>query len=152
MNAIVAVNSDWGIGLDGKQQNVVPEDRRHFRLLTEGGVVIVGRKTFESFPAPLPRRVNIILTRNRDYLRDGALIAHSVGDVLAMIGGYDTGKVFVVGGESVYRQLMPYCAKAYVTKIELAPPSDTFFPNLDIMPDWTRELDAVSMETETGIR
>jgi len=139
VNAIVAVNADWGIGLGGSQVIVIPEDRRRFRMLTEGGLVIAGRKTYESLDGPLPNRRNIILTRCMDYRIDNAATVHSIDGVLAEIGDFDPDKVFVIGGESVYRQLLPLCTLAYVTKIEASPPSDTFFPDLDVLPGWELE-------------
>ena len=136
MNAIVAVNSDWGIGCRGTQTIVIPDDRRRFMKLTSGGTVITGRRTFEDIGALLPKRKNIILTGNREYTADGAVIRHSVNGVLDEIAGEPPERVFVIGGESIYRQFLPMCEKAYVTKIKAAPPSDTFFPNLDELPEW----------------
>lgn len=137
MNAIVAVNKDWGIGCGGTQSIVIPEDRRRFKTLTEGGAVIAGRKTFSDFGKPLPGRKNIILTNDPEFTADGAIIAHSVGDILAGIAGIPPEKVFVIGGESVYSLLLPLCDYAYVTRIDAEPESDTFFPNLDELPEWS---------------
>ena len=139
MNVIAAVNIDWGIGFEGAQSIVIPEDRRHFRELTVGGVIIAGRKTFEDLGKPLPNRKNIILTRDRSFLVDGAVTAHSVDEVLAEIADDDPGKVFVIGGGEVYRLLLHRCTVAYITRIEAAPQSDTFFPNLDAAHGWHLE-------------
>jgi len=139
MNIIVAVNSDWGIGFKGTQAIVIPGDRRRFKQLTENGVVITGRKTYEDFRKPLPNRKNIILTHDGSFKAEGAVVRHSVSDVLTEIADEDTDKVFVIGGGSIYEAFLPYCSAAYVTRIEAAPPSDTFFPNLDEMPDWFLE-------------
>jgi len=139
VNAIVAVNADWGIGLGGQQTIAIPDDRRRFKSLTGGGVVIAGRKTFESLNGVLPNRMNIVLTRDRDFSAAGALILHSINDVLTEIAGFDTDKVFVIGGESIYRQFLPMCRYAYITRIEASPPSDTFFPNPDALSSWTVE-------------
>ena len=136
MNAIVAANNDWGIGLYGTQAIVIPEDRQRFKKLTEGGVVIAGRKTFEQLPRLLPNRKNIILTRNRAYKASGAVIAHSINDVLMEITDYDPEKVFVIGGGEIYILFLPLCTYAYVTRIDIAPPSDTFFPDLDCQYNW----------------
>jgi len=136
MNAVVAVNSDWGIGHGGKQTIVIPEDRRLFKKLTDGGTLIVGRMTFEDFGGSLPNRKIIILTRDSGYTADYAVIKHSIDGALSEIADTPPEKVFVVGGESIYRQFLPMCLYAYVTKIESAPPSDTFFPNLDELPHW----------------
>ena len=139
MKAIVAVCSDFGIGKDGAQTIVIPEDRRRFKSLTYGGVLIAGRKTFEMLPGPLPGREHVVLTRNRNYTQKGATVAHSVTDVLAAIEGFSQDKVFVIGGGDIYRLFLPLCDYAYVTKIDAAPPSDTFFPDLDNMSDWSIE-------------
>ena len=136
MNIIVAVNSDWGIGFGGTQSIVIPEDRRHFKELTSGGVVVAGRKTFEDFGKPLLNRKNIILSRDKGFTAYGAVVRHSIDDVLAEAADVPADKVFVIGGESIYRLFLPMCSLAYITKIESAPLSDSFFPNLDELPDW----------------
>ncbi|MCL2226892.1 MAG: dihydrofolate reductase [Oscillospiraceae bacterium] len=136
MNVIVAVNADWGIGFGGKQPIVLPEDRKFFRERTTGGVIIAGRNTFEDFPGVLPERKNIILTRDKSFKADGATVLHAIEEVLSEIAGTDPSKVFVVGGGNIYSQFLPLCKTAYVTKIEAAPQSDTYFPNLDILPSW----------------
>jgi dihydrofolate reductase len=140
MNAVVAVYSDWGIGQSGTQTLVIPGDRRYFRKLTEGGVVIAGRKTFEDFRKPLPNRRNIILSRDPAFIVDGAVSARSAGEVLAEVANEDPDKVFVIGGGEIYKLFLPLCAFAYVTKIIASPPSDTFFPNLDTLRGWTHEV------------
>lgn len=139
MNIIVAVNSDWGIGYKGTQSIVISEDRRRFKQLTEYGVVITGRRTYEDFHRPLPNRKNIILTHDSSFRADGAVVRHSVSDVLDEISSDDPEKVFIIGGGGVYEAFLPYCTVAYITKIEAAPLSDTFFPNLDEMTDWRKE-------------
>ena len=136
MNAIVAANADWGIGCGGTQSIVIPEDRQHFKNITNGGVVIAGRKTFEDFGRPLPNRRNIVLTRSESFSAQGIIAVRSLPQLMAAIDGDDPAGVFVIGGESIYRALLPMCEYAYVTKIDAAPPSDTFFPNLDEMPEW----------------
>jgi len=135
MNIVAAVFSDWGIGLGGTQQIVIPEDRDRFRKLTDGGVVIVGRKTFELLPGPLLNRRNIVLTRDRSFAVGGVVVSRSVDAVLSEIAGLDPDKVFVIGGAETYRAFLPLCTRAYVTKIDMAPPSDAFFPDLDALPD-----------------
>ena len=137
MNAVAAVNSDWGIGYNNTQSIVIPEDRRHFSELTKGGVVIAGRKTFEDIGRPLPNRKNIIMTRDKRFMADGIFVARSLDEVLSMISGEDTNSVYVIGGGIVYRLFLPMCAFAHITKIEAAPASDTFFHNLDESPDWS---------------
>ena len=151
MNIIVAVNRDWGIGFNGSQTIVIPEDRRYFLKMTGGGTVIVGRKTFEDIGSPLPNRKNIILTRDAGLNPAGVIVAHSVNEVLALVAGDEPGKVFVIGGGSVYELFLPICSYAYVTKIEAAPLSDVFFPNLDESPEWTLENQSEAQES-TGVR
>ena len=135
MNIIVAVYNDWGIGKDGSQQIIIPDDRRFFKKLTTGKTIIVGRKTYEDIGKPLPARQNFILTRNKDFNVNNAITINSTSDLLKTITNYE--EIFVIGGESVYNLLIPYCDHAYVTKIDANPPSDTFFPNLDKSPDWS---------------
>ena len=139
MNIIVAVYSDWGIGYNGTQPVVIPEDRRRFKELTSGGVVIAGRKTFECLPAPLPDRKHIVLTRDSAFTADGVSIVRSVAGLAAEIKGFEPDKVFVIGGGEIYRLFLPFCACAYVTRIDIAPLSDTFFPDLDNTPGWSLE-------------
>lgn len=135
LELVVAVYDDWGIGKDGTQPLVVPEDRKHFRELTSGGAVIVGRKTLADFPGgrPLPNRTNIILTR-QDIDIENAIVAHSAGQALDAAEG--RGRVFVIGGSSVYEALLSHCRTAHVTKVHATPESDVFFPDLDASPDW----------------
>jgi len=139
MNIIVAVNSDWGIGKNGTQTIVIPEDRRRFRKITDGGVVISGRRTFQDFGKPLANRKNIVLSNNKNLKIDGITIAHSVDEVIKEISGEDPTKVFVAGGGRIYKLFLPMCDYAYITKIGAAPISDTFFPNLDEMPEWAAD-------------
>ncbi len=138
MELIVAVYSDWGIGRDGTQPITLNADRRFFRETTRGAAVIAGRRTVEDFPGhkPLPGRVNYLLTRgDRDY--PGFISCHSPEEALEKARGAE--RVFVIGGGSVYRQMLPYCHTAYITKLGVCPQSDTFFPNLDEDPHWYRE-------------
>ena len=151
MNVIVAVNSDWGIGYNNTQTIVLPEDRRHFSKMTSGATVIVGRKTFEELGRPLPKRKNVVLTSDRNFKVIGAVSARSVDEVLTMISDEDADKVFIIGGGTVYEQFLPMCSYAHVTKIETAPPSDTYFPNLDVLPNWSLESRGDSLESE-GMR
>ncbi len=135
MKAIVAVYDDWGIGQNGTQILTLSADRKFFRQTTRGACVIVGRKTLADFPGgkPLPNRVNLVLTR-QNLSVPGAQIAQSPAQAASLAEKYES--VFVIGGGSIYRQMLGYCDGAYVTKIHCAPQSDTFFPNLDEQPDW----------------
>ena len=150
MDAIVAVYSDWGIGDGGTQPVVLKADRRHFRSLTDGSAVIVGRKTLADFPGgkPLANRFNIVVSRQGINV-DGALVVHSTGEALDAAEDFE--QCFVIGGASVYMQFFNYLGRVYVTKIDTEPQSDSFFPNLDRNPEW----ECVSQEPweeEDGIR
>ena len=138
MQAILAVDENWAIGNKGSLLVKIPADMKRFREITTGGVVVLGRKTIETFPAakPLPNRTNIILSRNKDYQVEGAIVAHDAEEVLKAIQDYDKDTVFNIGGESIYKLLLPYCDTAIVTKIDHAYEADAYFPNLDKDPDW----------------
>ena len=150
MEAIVAVYSDWGIGSGGTQPVVLKVDRAHFKELTDGAAVIVGRKTLGDFPGgrPLKGRHNIVVTR-QDIEVAGAQVAHSTGDALTLAAEYE--RCLVIGGASVYRQFMPYLDTVHVTKIDLAPQSDSYFENLDSSPNWER-IDEERWQSEGDIR
>ena len=139
LNAIVAVYEDWGIGDGGTQQIVIPEDRKHFQELTKGNAIVVGRKTLADFPdgKPLPDRTNIVLTADNDFKAEGAIIVHSLDELFATIK--DMPKVYVVGGASVYSQLLKFCERVYITRIYVSPKSDSYFPNLDENFNWSCE-------------
>ncbi len=133
MDAIVAVYSDWGIGAGGTQPVVLKADRQHFVELTRGRTVIVGRRTLADFPGgrPLRGRRNIVLTRGGTAI-DGAELAHSAAEAYEMSGA----DAMVLGGQSVFRDMMPYIDRVFVTKINCRPCSDSFFENLDVSSDW----------------
>ena len=138
MNIIVAVDKNWAIGKDNKLLVSIPADMKMFRQETTGKVVVMGRKTLESFPngLPLKNRTNIVLTGNKDYNVKDAIIVHTVEELLEEIKKYPSEEVYCIGGDSVYKQLLPYCDTAHVTKIDFAYEADAFFPNLDEMPEW----------------
>ncbi|MCL2365810.1 MAG: dihydrofolate reductase [Oscillospiraceae bacterium] len=123
----------------GKQTVIIPEDRRFFRKETTGGTIIAGRKTFEDFGGVLPNRKNIVLTRDAEFAADGVVVLHSLEDVFSEIAADDPNSIFVAGGGNIYDLFLPFCTAAYVTKVNTAPPSDTYFPDLDTMPGWTLE-------------
>ena len=149
MDLIVAVYDDWGIGRDGDQPIALDADRKFFRRTTAGATVIVGRKTIGSFPGQqaLPKRRNILLSRQEIQL-PGFETAHSPEEALAMCRGDE--RIFVIGGGSVYRQMLPMCSRAYITKVHCTPASDTWFPNLDQLPDW-RRTETLESGEENGI-
>ena len=150
MELIVAVYDDWGIGRDGTQPVALSADRKFFREMTRGATVIVGRKTLADFPGgrPLPNRVNIVLTRQDVQIPD-AVICHSPEEAARLTKTHS--RVTVIGGGSIYKQMLPLCDTAYVTKVHARPDSDTFFPNLDEDPDWTLSQ-ILQQGEEDGIR
>ena len=150
MEAIVAVYEDWGIGRDGTQPVALSADRKFFREMTRGATVIVGRKTLADFPGgrPLPKRINLVLSRNTDLEIPGAVVCRSPEEAIAMTA--DAEKVMIIGGGSVYRQMLPFCSSALVTRVHCNPGSDTFFPNLDEDPAWKKE-EVLQSGEENGI-
>lgn len=138
MNLIVAVDKNWAIGLHNKLLVSIPADMKFFRETTMGKVVVMGRKTLESFPGgqPLKRRTNIVLTSDKNYKVKDAVVVNSVEALLEELRQYNDEDIYVIGGESIYRQLLPYCKVAHITKIDHAYEADTYFPNLDEMPEW----------------
>ena len=147
LEAIVAVNRDWGIGAHGTQSVVLRADRKRFRAVTDGRTVIVGRRTLADFPdgKPLSDRRSIVLT-HRDVSVDGAEVAHSVEEALKLAGN----DAVVIGGSRIYNAFLPYCDRVCVTKIDVCPPSDSFFPDLDVSPEWEVERESGKME-ENGV-
>lgn len=135
MELIVAVYDDWGIGKDGTQPIALSADRKFFRETTRGAMVIVGRRTIEDFPGqkPLPGRVNVVLTRNCDEI-PGFTVCHNPREAVQLAATAE--RAMVIGGGSIYRQMLQYCDTAYVTKVHCNPESDTFFPNLDEDGNW----------------
>lgn len=144
MNLIVAVDSNWAIGNKGRLLVSIPNDHKHFREETTGKVVVLGRKTLQTFPQglPLKNRTNIILSRDKNYEVKDAEVVHSVGELLEELKKYDTENIYIIGGESIYRQLLPYCDVAHVTKIDHKYEADTYFPNLDEDPEWEITADS----------
>ncbi|WP_343209929.1 dihydrofolate reductase [Anaerolentibacter hominis] len=144
MNLIVAVDKNWAIGYQNQLLVRIPADQRFFRQETTGKVIIMGRKTLESFPGgePLKNRLNIVITRKKDYTKKGVAVVHSVEEALEKSREYAAEDVYVIGGASIYEQMLPYCDVAHVTKIDYAYEADTYFPNLDEMPEWEIEADS----------
>ena len=149
MELIVAVYDDWGIGKDGTQPIALSADRKFFRETTRGAMVIVGRKTLADFPGgrPLPNRVNVVLTRQNAEIAD-VIICHSPEETVELAKKAE--RAMVIGGGSVYKQLLPYCDTAYITKVHAAPESDTFFPNLDEDSGW-KMAEVLQSGEENGI-
>lgn len=150
MNLIVAVTENWGIGKDNQLLFSIPEDMKFFRNTTSGKTVIMGRKTLESFPGgrPLKNRVNIVITGDREYKKEGAVVVHSVEE--ALVAGWELGTddAFIIGGASIYSAMLEYADTAYVTKMDICPEADTFFPNLDNDPHWELASESEDKEYE----
>ncbi|MDO4298047.1 MAG: dihydrofolate reductase [Lachnospiraceae bacterium] len=144
MNMIVACDRNWGIGYQNKLLVSIPADMKFFREMTTGNVVVMGRKTLESFPngLPLMNRTNIVLTENREYKVKGAIICHTMEEVLEKLKEYPSEDIYIIGGESIYRQFLPYCDVVHVTKIDHAYLADAYFPNLDELEDWQITADS----------
>ena len=137
MNLIVNVSKNWAIGKDNSLLFHLSQDMKFFKAHTTGKTIVMGRKTLESLPGgkPLPNRKNIVLTRNKDYYPDGVEVYNSISDFIE--DNPDTEDVYVIGGESLYRDLLPYCKKAFVTKVDAtADDADAFMQDLDLHPDW----------------
>ena len=144
MNLIVAVDKNWAIGYQNKLLISIPEDMRFFRDETMNKVVIMGRNTLETFPGgkPLKNRTNIVITSRPDFTVNDAIVVHSVEEALEVAKAYKSEDVYVIGGASIYKQMLDYCDVAHVTKIDYAYHADTYFPNLDEKPEWVIEAES----------
>ena len=148
MNIIVAVDQNWAIGNKGDLLVRIPNDQKMFRNETIGKVVVLGRKTMDTFPQkrPLPNRTNIILSKDPKYQVKDAIVVHSLKELLEELKKYNSEDVYIIGGDSVYKQLLPYCDVAHVTYIEESYEADSYFPNLEKDPEWkmTAESDELT--------
>ncbi len=155
MNLIVAAGEGWGIGRDGRLLARIPGDMAFFRRTTLHKVVVMGRATLESLPGGkgLKDRVNIVLSRDEGFEAPGALVCRGLDELQGALAAYDDQDVYVIGGESVYRQLLPYCARAYVTRFLTQSPieADRFLPDLDREPGW-QLVEASEPHQEEGVR
>lgn len=144
MNLIAAVDKNWAIGLRNKLLVSIPMDMKFFRETTTGKVVVMGRKTLESFPngRPLKNRVNIVLTKDENYQVKDAVVLHDIGELKKELEKYPSEDIYVIGGESIYRQLLDMCDTAHITKIDYAYEADAYFPNLDEMEEWEITADS----------
>ena len=150
MKLIVAVSENWGIGKDNSLLFSIPTDMKFFRETTKGHTVVMGRKTLESFPGgkPLKNRINIVLSRNLPE-GEGYTVVRSVDELLEALKNVDD-EAFIIGGESVYKLLLPYADTALVTKVSALVPADSFMPNLDEDECW--KLESVSEPiSENGV-
>jgi dihydrofolate reductase len=138
MNLIVAVDKNWAIGYQKNLLVRIPADQRNFRLVTTGKAIIMGRSTLESFPAglPLKDRTNIVITHKKEYRVKDAIVVSGIEEAQVTVNGFKPEDVFVIGGASIYKQMLPLCDIAYITKIDYAYQADTWFPDMDGMDDW----------------
>ncbi|HIS63378.1 MAG TPA: dihydrofolate reductase [Candidatus Scybalomonas excrementigallinarum] len=144
MNLIVNADKNWAIGFNNKLLVHIPDDMKFFRQMTTGKVVVMGRKTLESFPnqMPLAKRTNIVLTTDKNYTKKDAIIVHSQEELLEELKKYPSEDIYIIGGESIYKMMLPYCNTAHVTKVDYEYKADTYFPNLDKMPEWKITADS----------
>ena len=135
---ILSVDKNWAIGNKNNLLVRIPGDMKNFRRITTDNVIVMGRKTLESFPQgqPLPNRVNLVMSKNASYQVKGTITLTSIEALFKELEKYPDKEVYVVGGGSIYKQLLPYCDKAIITKIDEAYEADTYFTNLDELPDW----------------
>jgi dihydrofolate reductase len=152
MDLIVNVTENWGIGKDGKLLVSISADLKRFRQLTTGKTVILGRKTLSTFPGgrPLKNRTNLILSGSTSSI-EGAIVVSNLDALFEQLKGCDLSQVSVIGGASVYKALLPYCDRAYITKTFLTPEADTFFPNLDEAENWS-VAEAGPILEENGVK
>ena len=144
MNLIAAVDNNWAIGKNNNLLVRIPMDQKFFRETTTGKVLVMGRKTLESFPGgrPLKMRTNIVLTHNPDYKVDNAIVVHSMEELHEELKKYNSEDIYVIGGEKIYRQLLDECDVAHITKINFSYDADAYFPNLDERPEWKITADS----------
>lgn len=153
MNMIAAVDNNWGIGKDNGLLDSIPEDMKFFRETTKGKVVIMGKKTFLSFPnqKPLPNRLNIVLTRDKSFAPEGVVVCDTIEKAVEVAKEkYSNNDIFVIGGEMVYTEMEPLCDTAYITKIDNEYEADRYFPNLDKLDAWHIKTEEM-IKTEKGI-
>ena len=147
MNLIAAVDMENGIGLGGHMLYEIPEDLAYFKQMTYGKVVVMGRATLLTLPhqKPLPGRTNIVLTTSMKMKSDSLILCHSLQALFETLASYASDDIFIIGGETVYAQLMRYCEKAYITKIQSALPADRHFPPIEKSENW-------ALSSESGIK
>ena len=150
MKLVVAVDNEWGIGNKGDLLARIRADLINFKTLTDGHTVILGSNTLATFPGgkPLKNRVNIVLHPSPDYKPEGATVAHSVPEAVELANQSDPDGAFVIGGASIYRQILPYCDTAYVTKFKQSYEKDVWFENLDRSPEWALESESAPLKSD----
>lgn len=131
LSIITAINQNYVIGRDNQLIWHIPEDLKRFKKITLGKTIVMGRKTFESLPKVLPDRKHIVVTRDENYSTSDnrVTVIHSIKDILKYKDSPE--EVFIVGGEQIYKQLLPYCSKLYLTEIMSSENGDTYFPEFN---------------------
>ena len=144
MNLIACVDANWAIGKNNQLLVKIPADMKFFRETTTGKVVVMGRKTLESFPngQPLKNRTNIVLTHDRNYRVADAIVVYSMDELHEELKKYPSEDIYIIGGESIYRQMVDECDVAHITKVDFAYDADAHFPNLDEKPEWVVTADS----------
>lgn len=144
MNLIAAVDKNWAIGKTGQMLVAIPADQKLFREETLKKVIVMGRKTMESLPGgqPLYGRTNIVLSKDPDYQVKGAIVCHSIEEIWKELEKYPSEDIFIIGGQTIYEQFLPYCDTAHITWIDYEYQADTWFPNLDKNPEWVMDLES----------
>ncbi|MCC8137342.1 MAG: dihydrofolate reductase [Clostridiales bacterium] len=144
MNLVAAVDENWGIGYRGRLLVSIPKDMKLFQEMTMGKVVVMGRRTLESLPGgiPLAGRTNLVLSTRTDYQVRNAAVAHSVEEAQRELQKYRDEDIYVIGGERIYREFLPLCTVAHITKINEKFEADAYFPNLDEDKDWMITADS----------
>ena len=153
MNLIAAVDLNWGIGYNCELLERIPEDMKQFKEKTLGKVIVMGRTTFESLPnkKALEQRINIVLTKNKNYPCEGVVLCHSLEELFKELKKYNDEEIFIIGGETIYYQLLPYCNKAFITKIYKECVHDKVLVNLDNQRQWEKVLIGEKQEFGEGI-
>lgn len=150
MKMIVCVSENFGIGLNNELLFSLPPDMKFFRETTMGKVIIMGRGTLDSFPGgkPLKNRTNIVLTRDRDFSREGAIVFNSKEEILRFTEQFAPDDVYVIGGGQIYEMFRDVCSEILITKVRKSVPADTFFFDIDSDGNWYLENESELMEHE----
>lgn len=150
MQLVVAVDREWGIGYKGDLLMRIRADLANFKKITEGKNVILGSNTLSTFPGgkPLPKRTNLVLHPDPAYSPEGVVVVHSLCELFDYTSAHKDEEFVVIGGASVYRQLLPYCECAFVTKIDRSFQKDAYFENLDARPEWYCAFESKKYRTD----
>ena len=153
MNIIVAIDENWAIGYKNDLLIKIKEDMKHFKQKTMNNIVVMGRLTFESLPEqkPLKNRINIVLTRDCSFKAEGTTVCHDIETVLSIAKAGEK-ETFIIGGEQIYKLFIPYCKKAFITKIYHSFKADKYIPNFINSPDWEMIEESELFEADESIK